>query len=125
MEVIVAFHLRLLQLYDVILKIKIVWPPEIMSRQVKHAAVSGKRDRRGRQSDTDSDSSGDIRMLEKELLCGPRASEDRPEIVALSCLCILSMSDVILSRERLPFLDELCDIKCKDDQKKGRASILG
>ena len=60
---------------------------------------------------------------------------DRPEILVAESLGIMQKSDIILSRKRLSYLDELCDAKgivgepvifqTKDDRDKKKASILG
>ena len=70
-----------------------------------------------------------------KLLCMPSAAEDRPEIFAAASLGISNLTDIILSRQRLPYLDELCLAKgvggepvifqTKDDKDKKRASIVG
>ena len=77
----------------------------------------------------------DVRKWLIKLLCNPRQQEDRAEIVVAESLDIPDLSDVILSRKRLPYLDELCETKgvvgepvvfqTKEDRDKKKASILG
>ena len=77
----------------------------------------------------------DVRKWLIKLLCNPRQQEDRAEIVVAESLDIQDLSDVILSRKRLPYLDELCETKgvvgepvifqTKEDRDKKKASILG
>jgi hypothetical protein len=60
---------------------------------------------------------------------------DRRELVAANSLGILKMTDIILSRTQLPYLDELCVEKglvceplifqSRDDKEAKRFSILG
>ena len=60
---------------------------------------------------------------------------DHPEILVAESFGIMQKSDIILSRKRLSYLDELCDAKgivgepvifqTKDDRDKKKASILG
>ena len=69
------------------------------------------------------------------LLCGKRKTEDRAEIIAANSIGVTDLSDIILSRSRLPFLDELCEARgiigeqvifqTKDDLSKRKNSILG
>lgn len=64
-----------------------------------------------------------------------RESTDRPEILVAESLGIMQLSDVILSRKRLPYLHELCQAKgivgepvifqTKEDRDKKKASVLG
>lgn len=77
----------------------------------------------------------DIRKWLIKLLCTPRQPEDRAEIAVAEYLDIEDLSDVILSRKRLSYLDELCEAKgvvgepvifqTKEDRDKKKASILG
>jgi hypothetical protein len=77
----------------------------------------------------------DIRSSLIKLLCNSREPTDRPEILVAEYLGIMQKSDKILSRKRLSYLDELCDVKgivgepvifqTKDDRDKKKASILG
>lgn len=77
----------------------------------------------------------DIRSSLIKLLCNSREATDRPEILVAESLGIMQKSDIILSRKRLSYLDELCDAKgivgepvifqTKDDRDKKKASILG
>ena len=77
----------------------------------------------------------DIRKWLLKLLCSPRQPEDRAEIAVAESLEITDLSDVILSRKRLSYLDELCEAKgvvgepvifqTKEDRDKKKASILG
>ena len=77
----------------------------------------------------------DVRKWLIKLLCNPRQQEDRAEIVVAESLDIQDLSDVILSRKRLPYLDKLCEAKgvvgepvifqTKEDRDKKKASILG
>ncbi len=76
----------------------------------------------------------DMRRWLIKLLCSTREEEVRPELLVARSLGITNMSDIILSRKRLPFLDELCDAKgvvgesvmylTKDDKDRKTASIL-
>jgi hypothetical protein len=77
----------------------------------------------------------DIRSGLIKLLCRTREEEDRPELLVARGLGITNLTDIILSRQRLPYLDALCEAKgvagepvifqTKDDKSKKRASILG
>lgn len=77
----------------------------------------------------------DIRSRLIKLLCNTREPTDRPEIVVAESLGIDKLSDVILSRKRLPYLDKLCEangvvgepviFQTKDDRDNKKASILG
>ncbi len=71
------------------------------------------------------------------LLCKPREHESRPQIVALKALgtTVETMTDVVLSRARLPFLEKWCTelglsnepviFQTKADVKARKTSILG
>ncbi len=50
----------------------------------------------------------DFRNALKKLLCTTREVGDRKELVAAIDLGVTKMSDIILSRMRLPFLETLC-----------------
>ena len=52
----------------------------------------------------------DMREQMIALLCKPREAESRRQIVALKCLgeTVTSITDVVLSRTRLGFLDTFC-----------------
>ncbi len=77
----------------------------------------------------------DIRKWLIKLLCTPRQPEDRAEFAVAEYLDIADLSEVILSRKRLSYLDELCEAKgvvgepvifqTKEDRDKKKASILG
>ena len=77
----------------------------------------------------------DLRNSLKKLLCTPREVGDRKELVAAIDLGITKMSDIILSRTRLPFLETLCREKGiisepvifqnKDDKETNKTSIVG
>ena len=77
----------------------------------------------------------DVRNSLKKLLCTPREAGDRKELVAAIDLGITKMSDIILSRTRLPYLDALCVEKGiisepvifqnKDDKDAKKTSIVG
>ncbi len=51
----------------------------------------------------------DIQSRLIKLLCNTREPTDRPEIIVAESLGINKLSDVILSRKRLPYLDKLCE----------------
>ena len=71
------------------------------------------------------------------LLCRPREIESRRQIVALKCLgsTVVSITDVVLSRGRLQFLDDFCKelglgnepviFQTEVDVKAKRDSVLG
>ena len=77
----------------------------------------------------------DLRNSLKKLLCTPREAGDRKELVAAIDLGVTKMSDIILSRTRLPFLETLCVEKGiisepvifqnKDDKETKKTSIVG
>jgi hypothetical protein len=77
----------------------------------------------------------DLRNFLKKLLCTAREVGDRKEIVAAIDLGVPKMSDIILSRTRLPFLESLCVEKgiisepvifqSKADKDAKKTSILG
>ena len=77
----------------------------------------------------------DMRIGVIKLLCRPRNAIDRAEIVALQTIGITDLSTVVLSRKRLPFLEELCDVKgvvgepvifqTSEDKEARKASVLG
>ncbi len=77
----------------------------------------------------------DLRNSLKKLLCTPREVGDRKELVVAIDLGVTKMSDIILSRTRLPFLDALCVEKgiisepvifqSKDDKETKKSSIVG
>ena len=71
------------------------------------------------------------------LMCKPREHESVPQIVALKALgaTVETMSDVVLSRARLPFLEKWCSdlglsnepviFQTEADAKARKTSILG
>jgi hypothetical protein len=69
------------------------------------------------------------------LLCKKREVSSTRQIVALSCLRERSLSDVVISRSALPFLNEYCShlgivdeptiFQTAEDFKARRTSILG
>ena len=77
----------------------------------------------------------DLRNSLKKLLCCPREVSDRKKLVAAINLRVPKMSDIVLSRARLPFLESLCVRKGiisepvlfqgKDDKEAKKSSILG
>ncbi len=77
----------------------------------------------------------DLRNSLKKFFCMTREVHDRKELVAANSLGISKMTDIVLSRTRLPYLDELCVEKGlvgeplifqgKDDKEAKRISILG
>ena len=77
----------------------------------------------------------DLRNSLKKLLCTPREVGDRKELVAAIDLGVSKMSDVILSRTRLGFLEKLCGergiiseaviFQNKDDKETKKTSIVG
>ena len=78
-----------------------------------------------------------VRDLIIALLCKPRENESRQQIVALKALgaTVETMSDVVLSRARLPFLEKWCTelglsnepviFQTEADAKARKTSILG
>ena len=79
----------------------------------------------------------DMRDQMVALLCKPREIENRRQIVALKALgtTVASITDVVLSRARLPFLDEFCTelglgnepviYQTEADVKAKKISVLG
>ncbi len=79
----------------------------------------------------------DMREHMIALLCKPREIESRPQIVALQSLVstVASITDVVLSRASLKFLDEYCTelglgnepviFQTEADHKANKTSILG
>ena len=79
----------------------------------------------------------DMREHMIALLCKPREIESRPQIVALQSLgsTVASITDVVLSRASLKFLDEYCTelglgnepviFQTVADHKAKKTSILG
>jgi hypothetical protein len=77
----------------------------------------------------------DLRPHLYNLFCTTREVHDREQIVAANALGVSKMTDIILSRHRLPFLDQLCEDKgiigepvifqTKDNKEKKVTSILG
>ena len=77
----------------------------------------------------------DLRNGLKKLLCSPREASDRKELVAAIDIGVTKMSDIILSRARLPFLETLCVEKGiisepvifqgKDEKDTHKSSIVG
>jgi hypothetical protein len=77
----------------------------------------------------------DIRRSLTKLLCCSREQTDRPEILVAESLGVMNLTDIILSRKRLSYLDRLCDAKgivgepvifqTKEDRDKKKASVLG
>ncbi len=51
----------------------------------------------------------DLRGAPIKLLCTSREVQDRPKIVAANAIGIAKMSDIILPRHRMPFLNKLCE----------------
>ena len=79
--------------------------------------------------------SNDLRSSPMKLLCSPREVSDRKELVAAINLGVPKMSDIVLSRARLPFLESLCVEKGiisepvifqgKDEMEAKKSSIVG
>ncbi len=81
--------------------------------------------------------SKDMRKQMIALLCKPREIESRPQIVALKSLgsTVASITDIVLSRASLKFLDEYCTelglghepviFQTEADHKAKKNSILG
>jgi hypothetical protein len=53
----------------------------------------------------------DLRSGLIKLICTAREVEDCPQLVAATSFGITKMTDIILSRKRLPYIDQLCEDK--------------
>ena len=108
------------------------------------AKRSREKERKRRLTDAEADGEAvDRQIAEAEaknqaaLLCKPREIESSGQIVALKSLgtTVASITDVVLSRARLPFLDEFCkELKLSNepeifqieaDTKAKKNSVLG
>jgi hypothetical protein len=69
------------------------------------------------------------------LFCTTREVQDREQIVAANAVGVSKMTDIILSRRRLPYLNQLCEEKgiigepivfqTRDNKEHKMTSILG
>ena len=77
----------------------------------------------------------DLRQHLIKLFCTTREVQDREQIVAAIDIGVSKMTDIILSRHRLPYLDQLCEEKgiigeqiifqTRDNKEHKMTSILG